>query len=256
MFGTPAHALEAEDVGFEVHDCLSVLGHTYHRVWLLRRPCSEPTVAAQVLSTGTGALWIGGGRVGVSGGTKRSEQAPYPKKENGTEDRSKSWARTGHGVLELQAGRWPSNLVLVHTSECRCAGIKRVKASNAPEKASSGEGARAIGFGKNTGSARSMPFYTDLDDYGVETVQAWECKPECPVRKLDEQSGECRSAQGGCKQSGARGADGPFFGSARPRGYQGASYFDSGGASRFFPQFACEDDLDQWLLRLILGPQA
>jgi DNA modification methylase len=69
------------------------------------------TVAENVLAHGTGALNIDGCRVGVEGGTSRSMQASYPKNPDGTEDRSGSWARTGHEILALDAGRWPANLI-------------------------------------------------------------------------------------------------------------------------------------------------
>ena len=70
------------------------------------------TVAGNVLAHGVGALNIDGCRVGDSGATKRSGQAEYPKNSDGTEDRSGSWARTGHGIVEVNAGRWPSNVVI------------------------------------------------------------------------------------------------------------------------------------------------
>lgn len=74
-------ALAAEDEGWEVRDCIIVLGPVLSQkrtAWLLRWPLEEGTVAAQVLKTGTGALNIDGCRV------------------------------RGVGL-----GRWPSNLVLV-----------------------------------------------------------------------------------------------------------------------------------------------
>ena len=63
VFGGFRIPLEAEDAGLVVRDCLLVLGPVVHRVWLLRKPCTEATVAAQVLATGTGAMWIDGCRV-------------------------------------------------------------------------------------------------------------------------------------------------------------------------------------------------
>jgi len=69
------------------------------------------TVAENVLQHGTGALNVDGCRVGIAGGTSRGGQAEYPKNPDGTEDRSQSWARTGHDIVELNAGRWPANLI-------------------------------------------------------------------------------------------------------------------------------------------------
>ena len=86
-------------------------------ITLLRKPL-EGTVAENTLRHGCGALNIDATRVGVEGGTKRSEQTPYPKKLDGTEDRSGSWARTGHFVVDISAGRWPANFILIHLEGC------------------------------------------------------------------------------------------------------------------------------------------
>lgn len=77
-----------------------------------RKPLAEKTVAANVLTHGTGAMNIDASRIGTSGATKRSGQAAYPVNDDGTEDRSKSWARTGHAIEEINAGRFPANVIL------------------------------------------------------------------------------------------------------------------------------------------------
>jgi site-specific DNA-methyltransferase (adenine-specific) len=69
------------------------------------------TFAANVLAHGTGAINIDACRVGSEGATKRSEQAAYPLNSDGTEDRTQSWARTGHAIESLDLGRWPANLL-------------------------------------------------------------------------------------------------------------------------------------------------
>jgi len=89
----------------------TALKPSWEPICLARKPLSEKTVAANVLRWGTGTINVDGCRVGDEGGTTRSEQAAYPKNEDGTEDRSGSWARTGHSVVELKAGRFPANLI-------------------------------------------------------------------------------------------------------------------------------------------------
>lgn len=69
------------------------------------------TVAATMLAHGTGGLNIDGCLVGATGGTKRSGQAEYPRKADGTEDRSQSWARTGHEIVTKNTGRFPANVI-------------------------------------------------------------------------------------------------------------------------------------------------
>lgn len=85
------------------------------------KPAVEPIVLAMkprqgsfaknVLKYGCGGLNIDGSRVGESGGTARSHQAPCPRDGNGAEDRT-HWARTGHSVEVIGKGRWPANLLL------------------------------------------------------------------------------------------------------------------------------------------------
>ena len=62
------------------------------------------TVAANVLTYGTGGLNIDGGRVGSEGGTARDGKADEPN-DAGWEN------MRGHGVAELNAGRWPANVI-------------------------------------------------------------------------------------------------------------------------------------------------
>lgn len=83
--------------------------------WLVRKPLVG-TIASNVLQHGTGALNVDGCRIGSTGGTTRSHQAPYQRTECGKEDRTQNWARSGHDVVSIPAGRWPSNVVLSHAA--------------------------------------------------------------------------------------------------------------------------------------------
>lgn len=81
------------------------------------KPAQEPIVVAQkplakkhsiarnVVVHGVGAMNIDACRVGTTGATTRSHQAPY-----GEEGPNKCW-RSGHDVIELDAGRFPSNVI-------------------------------------------------------------------------------------------------------------------------------------------------
>lgn len=67
-------------------------------------------------------------------------------------------------------------------------------------------------------------------DPEMEEIEVWDCHPECPVRLMDENSGE-RPGQLCEKPSDCSGSDG--WGSVQlNRGARG--YDDTGGASRFF----------------------
>ena len=63
------------------------------------------TVAENVLTHGTGALNIDGCRIGTEGGTQRDGKANKPN-DAGWEN------MRGHGVAEINAGRWPANVIL------------------------------------------------------------------------------------------------------------------------------------------------
>lgn len=62
------------------------------------------TVAANVLTYGTGGLNIDGARVGNEGGTARDGKA--------NQSNDAGWENMrGHGIAELNAGRWPANVI-------------------------------------------------------------------------------------------------------------------------------------------------
>jgi hypothetical protein len=94
------------------------LRHLREEIELLKSDFRGDSVLSATIANGTGGLNVQMSRVGTSGGTKRSAQAPYPKRADGREDRSFSWARTGHEVLDINAGRWPPNVVFVHAERC------------------------------------------------------------------------------------------------------------------------------------------
>src|SRR5690606_9469090 len=94
-------------------------------------------------------------------------------------------------------GRWPANIILGHHPECEEVGTKTVKAIKGGRKANITESG-VYGGGKSIGSTgkkqmtpdevRGDPGYGDED--GMETVEDWNCHPDCPIRMLDEQTGD------------------------------------------------------------------
>ena len=240
----------AEDAGFDVRDCLTVLGSPMATVWLLRKPITESTIAAQMLLTGTGGVWIDGCRVqggpvqqaaGALGGYHGSPTA-YVK---------------GTGAIFREGGRWPANLVLLHTPECRQEGVKKVAGTSIHGTATavrrSGVHSEAKGH-QTIGRLQPVRGYSDPD--GKETVTAWECSTRCCIPTLDTQSGVLKSGViDGSKhvRKSSKGWSGPFADDLKGPACRGIFGGDSGGASRFFPQFGSEMELDAWLTRLILG---
>jgi hypothetical protein len=241
--------IEARRACFEVRDTVLVLSPRGARfAFLLRKPCAEKTVAENVLRHGTGALNIAATRVA------HASASDFEKHKAGVEaikarggSMADSWKNSSDlsGASDVTtAGRWPSNLVLVHGSECRRAGTKRV-----PNIGGSSSGMSA--FGQNSGwnphnnRVTSIDRHRDLD--GLETIAAWACEPGCPVAELDAMSGERKTTYVSSHHQNNRSGD--FLGALQHPGAQG--YDDSGGASRFFPQFESEDALRAWFEKLI-----
>jgi hypothetical protein len=195
---------------------------------MARKPLAG-TLAANVARFGTGGLNIDGCRI---------PGAP------------KSWSEPRGGIcspdsaaraelVDNPAGRWPTNLVLSHvppgpdgTGGCRRVGVKRVKAAgferNRPPRQT----------GSVYGEHRDTPFASRADADGYEEVESWECDEACPVRLLDEQSGESESV---VRVSEDRDVPRATFGLGR-KGVTPWGHADGGGASRFFPTFPGDAD--------------
>ncbi len=146
------------------------------------------------------------------------------------------------GKIPVPSGRWPPNVVLVHAPGCTNVGTRVVQNLS---------GGVHLSPGSVRNSYRKIALRTEWQAYGEggkETVAAWKCDPRCPVRLLDEQSGERRSA-GNYPTTFSNG--GGFTKGDIGKNAQGPLYDDAGGASRFYPQFRDEGELLEWIERLV-----
>ena len=207
-------------------------------VHVLRKPCSEVTVAANVLRWGTGALHIDASRVG----TTDAERAEMLKMSQGFAGRK--WGRpeiVNYGYEESmptktvsvpsEGGRWPANLVLQHLDGCRCEGTKEIRVVGCTANTPHTDRGMMLNGSKRT----SMAHYATK---GRETVAAWTCAPGCPVAALDAQSGVL-PARGNVNPSTIGGSTGASFRMPRSESYHHTrpALNAPGGASRFFRQF-------------------
>lgn len=130
----------------------TALKPAHEPIVLARKPLIG-TVAANVLEHGTGGLNIDGTRVGSEGGTARDGKATMPN--------DSGWQNMrGHGIAELNAGRFPANFIHDGSEEV---------VSLFPDKA--GAGGKASGAtlsGLSTSNSRGAfngvddtPFYGD-----------------------------------------------------------------------------------------------
>ena len=187
-----------------------------------RKPLAG-TLGANLLTYGTGALNVDGCRVpGERVHTTRNTALGVMNDDN--------WQPRPAVFDSHEAGRWPSNVVLVHSADCRPAGTRTVRG----DKRQGGTGHRPGGFlsiGADTGdTAPNGPLYGDAE------VEVWDCAEGCPVAELDRQSGVLTSGANPARRGSDkfRDAYGEFAGQAECVVHRGA---DSGGASRFFPVF-------------------
>jgi site-specific DNA-methyltransferase (adenine-specific) len=176
------------------------------------------TVAENVLTHGTGGLNIDGSRIA---GKLEGDPNRFAKTDGGafvaSLDKETPTVRS--------EGRWPANLILSHGESCQPTG-KTIKSKT-------GAGKRTATFGtQDTQSGGDGS--GGWSGYEYET-EVYECVEGCPVKTLDEQSGQSKSPKE-TKTSTNNGSQGGIydlgFGSSDTRTIQGHN--DSGGASRFF----------------------
>jgi len=194
--------------------------------WILAMKPLDGTFAVNALKHGVAGLNIDGARIGIDAKADASQLR--------TMNRGKKTAANGWGMTQNTGdtpqvvkpqGRWPANLVLSHTESCRRVGVKKVRGShNKPSEVGDGSG-------KMGTFAHSTLTVSHNAPDGTETVEKWECVPECPVRMLDEQ--KPFTSQTGNRRDKNRiqqeSKNTPFT-----RGRQASEYTDTGGASRFF----------------------
>jgi len=204
-------------------------------ITIARKPCSEPTVAANVLKWGTGAINVDAGRVGTL-----DNPYSYPNGPGGCKGAGLSFVKRSEvPAFGSTLGRWPANLILQHKPGCRLVGEQTVPANGKNGAWGPSGSASTYGGGWNRDPTVRRPTYSGPD--GNETVEAWECEPGCPVPSLDGQ-GEGRSAYSGNPDAAIRNSGKPntndrsnqvtSFGSKTT----GLAYADSGGVTRYFKQ--------------------
>jgi len=207
--------------------------------WLVRKPLRERTVAEQVLKTGTGGINVGGSRVGYQSETDQAGAIPQGK-AMGKSGALAGGVQNDNERKEFKAdntkGRWPANVVLSHSPECKKIGTRKIQ-GNRTDTRPEGDGGR-----EDKENWRFRPTEATKrgysDDSGEETIEDWECAPGCPVGALNEQSGASRSAV----RIGGEGEPLDPDQNWRFKRAEGG-YSDTGGASRFFHNFEPEYDV-------------
>lgn len=201
-------------------------------VHIFRKPCSESTVAANMLKHGTGALNIGLTRIKhvlVVGGSLALNPHLRQGIKKGRSLNPLLFDLGDNATVSVNpAGRWPANIVLQHLDGCVQDGSKTVKGAGHYPSARPA-GSQISGPAGHTGQVNLTE--RDLKE---ETVTAWTCADGCPVTALDGQSGELTSGTWNGHRNNAKTTPGIYapFVLRDEVGTHGSK----GGASRFFKQ--------------------
>lgn len=237
-------ATALEDAGWIVRDRVShIFGSGFPKHKSALKPAVEDWWLVRAPGKG-GALNIDSARIGYANPDDRAHRMDWSDRYGGKQHTT--WADNGvtygdklnmSGGESSPAGRWPSHLVLSHSPSCRRVGERRVRGSHKPG------GIDYIppnGYGGGWTDRQPAQYYASPD--GTETVDAYECAPDCPVFLLDRQSGERASPMPHIRAAGSdtKTLYGNGFGEGRD-GLLKGNYGDSGGASRFFTRLEAGD---------------
>jgi hypothetical protein len=177
-------------------------GHRYGLQSL--KPAVEPIIMFQkpyddkavsdITATGAGALWIDGARIQTIDGKPayhyKSGPGGWGFHGGVSPERSPDGTRIDKPVSGSDLGRWPANFAVSHHPECKRIGVKEIDGSI--RKAAPGKPGMTSIYGKYKGYDEPQDVGY-ADENGKETVELWECHPDCAVSKLDESADQVAS---------------------------------------------------------------
>ena len=196
-------------------------------VTIARKPLSESTVAGNVLKHGCGALNIDASRIRVGA-------QPSPTTAPGWDSINKSNAEGGYrpkdynqgdaSYVPSPSGRWPANLILVHSEGCREVGTTRISVGGGslPMRVTSQGSVYRLGH--------APMLKHNYRENGTEIVPNWACTSDCPVAELDSITSSSTGTRGKPHVQ-ISAVNTPFT-----RGKDAPEYTDAGSPSRFFKQ--------------------
>jgi hypothetical protein len=201
-------------------------------IYVLRKPCSEPTVAANVVRHGAGAINIEATRVATGANEPDSGAMFYKNRGLPMPSNRQSYFGQDSDALvtskPMPNGRWPANLVLQHLEGCRQDGTREVNVIGATAHRKEHRTHSWVPVGNQ---AHAHEGFRNSD--GTETVAAWACVHGCPVAALDR-SGLTSVTGHRSSRSATAEVKGTTWGTTN---HQSREYpNDSGSASRFFKQ--------------------
>lgn len=203
----------------------TALKPSWEVILVFRKPISEKSVADNVLKWGTGAINVGATVVPFASQADAESAADGFKSwqealnDNGIDTvvLAPEDSRVGLDPEDVYkkaknlGGRWPSNLLLVHSDGCRQ--VRRKKEQQLS----------LLG-----------------DPVGAEYVEEWECVEDCPVQMLDRQGEAADVHPSGLRMPDHRQGKPGIVGFIKSF-KSGFAPGDSGGVSRFFPNFSYDE---------------
>jgi site-specific DNA-methyltransferase (adenine-specific) len=170
----------------------SALKPSNEPIVLARKPLEKGlSIAENVLKWGTGAINIDGCRVKMSKNDYEEIDAKSSKNptSNYNENPTKKYGDFAENIATKPntQGRFPANLILTHHPECECKGMKKIKAIKGGSGGSVSMNEQGFGFKKIENGANAGGLG---DENGEETIEDWTCHDDCPIKIMDEQSGE------------------------------------------------------------------
>jgi len=229
----------ARAVGLEFRDTLmNVTPNGAEAIFLFRKPL-DGTVANSVLTHETGALNIGRCRIDYTSTTDEQANQSRPARGHGNGNHAADLPHLSPdwGAWQGGKGRWPTNLVFTHAPGCKRVGVKEVPSGS---HWTNKRPPNAIFKIPNTNPVDRGNL---LGEGGTETTAAWSCATGCPVKALDEMSGETTNTRHMSYQRSGKG----FIDSIADAPERRWWTQETGTASRFFPQFRSRDELLAWL---------
>jgi len=197
---------------------------------LARKPLEKGlSIAENVLKWGTGAINIDGCRVGVD---MANEGANAKRMDKTYKGKSAIWNNADSPTTFdcYSKGRFPANLILTHHPECECVGTKKVGKGERKQHEDGEVSSANEGYTRPNKSSFTHKDSSVIANYGEEEIEDWNCVNDCPIKILDQQSGESQSSQSMRGEGG--GGDKVQQLNYRENSLRG--HTDKGGASRFF----------------------
>lgn len=200
----------------------TALKPAYEPILMCRKPL-EGTVAQNVLEHGTGALNIDGCRVAVDPEVDASQLRTMNRNQRTGDQNEQTWGlsknRGDTPTVVRPEGRWPANIILSHSPDCKLRGMKKVKG------ASTENGDVPAGEEGSTIPLRRGSFVDRTDENGMEEVEDWECVEGCPIWEFP-------ITKSGKMSQHIDGGSFNVFGKQYPRDVE--TIGDQGSAARFF----------------------